>query len=196
MKAVRIAELKARLSEYPRAVRRGETIASIRSGECASPRSFRARGQYAPGSQASIGCACAESRVPAEALGVQRRRRAGLARDPAIASMIAYVDASVLLRVALRQRDALPEWRHIDPGRSERAHPDREPAHTGPAAAAGESLRRRGRDAPRDHPPSRSRPWSSSNSTRLCSSAPHSRCRPNWAPLTPCTWLPPVLWRK
>lgn len=25
-----------------------------------------------------------------------------------------YVDASVLLRVALRQQDALPEWRHID----------------------------------------------------------------------------------
>ena len=30
--------------------------------------------------------------------------------------MIAYVDASVLLRVALRQRDALPEWRRIQQG--------------------------------------------------------------------------------
>jgi hypothetical protein len=30
--------------------------------------------------------------------------------------MIAYVDASVLLRVALGQRNALPEWRHIDRG--------------------------------------------------------------------------------
>src|SRR2546428_8029020 len=30
--------------------------------------------------------------------------------------MIAYVDASVLLRVALRQRDALPEWRQIQQG--------------------------------------------------------------------------------
>lgn len=30
--------------------------------------------------------------------------------------MIAYVDASVLLRVALSQRDALPEWRQIDRG--------------------------------------------------------------------------------
>ena len=30
--------------------------------------------------------------------------------------MIAYVDTSVLLRVALRQRDALPEWREIDRG--------------------------------------------------------------------------------
>lgn len=30
--------------------------------------------------------------------------------------MIAYVDASVLLRVALGQRDALPEWRQIDRG--------------------------------------------------------------------------------
>ncbi len=30
--------------------------------------------------------------------------------------MIAYVDASVLLRVALGQPDALPEWRHIDRG--------------------------------------------------------------------------------
>lgn len=30
--------------------------------------------------------------------------------------MIAYVDASVLLRVALRQPDALPEWRKIDRG--------------------------------------------------------------------------------
>ncbi len=30
--------------------------------------------------------------------------------------MIAYVDASVLLRVALRQPDALSEWRHIDQG--------------------------------------------------------------------------------
>ena len=28
--------------------------------------------------------------------------------------MIAYVDASVLLRVTLRQPDALSEWRHID----------------------------------------------------------------------------------
>ena len=27
-----------------------------------------------------------------------------------------YVDASVLLRVALRQPDALPQWRHIDRG--------------------------------------------------------------------------------
>lgn len=30
--------------------------------------------------------------------------------------MIAYVDASVLLRVALRQPDALPEWRRIQRG--------------------------------------------------------------------------------
>lgn len=30
--------------------------------------------------------------------------------------MIAYIDASVLLRVALRQPDALPEWRQIDQG--------------------------------------------------------------------------------
>jgi predicted nucleic acid-binding protein len=30
--------------------------------------------------------------------------------------MIAYVDASVLLRVALRQPDALPEWRQIERG--------------------------------------------------------------------------------
>jgi uncharacterized protein len=30
--------------------------------------------------------------------------------------VIAYVDASVLLRVALRQPDMLPEWRQIDQG--------------------------------------------------------------------------------
>ncbi len=30
--------------------------------------------------------------------------------------MIAYVDASVLLRVALRQPDALAEWRHVQQG--------------------------------------------------------------------------------
>jgi predicted nucleic acid-binding protein len=30
--------------------------------------------------------------------------------------MIAYVDASVLLRVALRQPDALPEWRKVEQG--------------------------------------------------------------------------------
>lgn len=30
--------------------------------------------------------------------------------------MIAYVDASVLLRVALRQPNALPEWRQIEQG--------------------------------------------------------------------------------
>jgi hypothetical protein len=30
--------------------------------------------------------------------------------------MIAYVDASVLLRVVLGQPNALPEWRHIDRG--------------------------------------------------------------------------------
>ena len=30
--------------------------------------------------------------------------------------MIAYVDASVVLRVALRQPDALPEWRQIEQG--------------------------------------------------------------------------------
>jgi len=30
--------------------------------------------------------------------------------------MIAYIDASVLLRVALRQSDALPEWRQIEQG--------------------------------------------------------------------------------
>lgn len=32
--------------------------------------------------------------------------------------MIAYVDSSVLLRVALRQTDALPEWRQIERGAS------------------------------------------------------------------------------
>jgi predicted nucleic acid-binding protein len=30
--------------------------------------------------------------------------------------MIAYIDASVLLRVALRQANALPEWRRIEQG--------------------------------------------------------------------------------
>ena len=30
--------------------------------------------------------------------------------------MIAYVDASVLLRVALRQPDSLPEWRQVERG--------------------------------------------------------------------------------
>jgi uncharacterized protein len=30
--------------------------------------------------------------------------------------MIAYIDASVLLRIALGQPNALPEWRHIDRG--------------------------------------------------------------------------------
>jgi predicted nucleic acid-binding protein len=30
--------------------------------------------------------------------------------------LIAYVDTSVLLRVALRQRNALPEWRNVDHG--------------------------------------------------------------------------------
>ena len=30
--------------------------------------------------------------------------------------MIAYVDTTVLLRVALRQRNALPEWRNVDHG--------------------------------------------------------------------------------
>jgi predicted nucleic acid-binding protein len=30
--------------------------------------------------------------------------------------MIAYVDASVVLRIALGQPNALPEWRHIDRG--------------------------------------------------------------------------------
>ena len=30
--------------------------------------------------------------------------------------MIAYVDASVLLRIVLRQSDALPEWRRIERG--------------------------------------------------------------------------------
>ena len=30
--------------------------------------------------------------------------------------MIAYVDASVLLRIALRQSDALPQWRQIEQG--------------------------------------------------------------------------------
>jgi predicted nucleic acid-binding protein len=32
--------------------------------------------------------------------------------------VIAYVDSSVLLRVALRQTDALPEWRQIERGAS------------------------------------------------------------------------------
>lgn len=30
--------------------------------------------------------------------------------------MIAYVDASVLLRIVLRQSDALPEWRQVEQG--------------------------------------------------------------------------------
>ncbi|MGH8585166.1 MAG: hypothetical protein ACREWE_02910 [Gammaproteobacteria bacterium] len=38
-------------------------------------------------------------------------------------SVIAYVDASVLLRVTLRQPDALSEWRHIDQGISSPSTP-------------------------------------------------------------------------
>src|SRR5262249_51396201 len=46
----------------------------------------------------------------------QHRHRAAAARRATVAPMIAYVDASVLLRVALRQPDALPEWRQVQHG--------------------------------------------------------------------------------
>ena len=67
--------------------------------------------------------------------------------------MIAYVDASVLLRVALRQADALPEWRHIERGVASALIFDREPAYARSAAVARESFGRRSGDAPSDHPP-------------------------------------------
>src|SRR5205807_682512 len=52
----------------------------------------------------------------AKAVEAEPRRRSAAPRRTPAAPMIAYVDASVLLRVALRQPDALPEWRQIEQG--------------------------------------------------------------------------------
>src|SRR6476659_6001274 len=52
----------------------------------------------------------------AEAVEAERRHPRTPTRGAAGASVIAYVDASVLLRVALGQPDSLPEWSRIDRG--------------------------------------------------------------------------------
>ena len=83
MKQVRIAELKARLSEYLRAVRRGETIAVL------------------------------DRETP---IAPQARHRRPAPRGTPELPVIAYVDASVLLRVALEQSNALAEWPRIQQG--------------------------------------------------------------------------------
>ena len=116
MKQVGIAELKSRLSEYLRAVRRGETIYVLDretavAQDCAgSPekciayskaRSRHTAAQPRPASQAG--------RAEARCRGAADGRAPG-------ASAIAYVDASVLLRLALGQPDASREWRDIHQG--------------------------------------------------------------------------------
>ena len=63
--------------------------------------------------------------------------------------MIAYVDASVLLRVALRPPGMLSEWRQIEPGSLERTGASREPASFGPPAPASPSRGSGGGHAPR-----------------------------------------------
>jgi hypothetical protein len=60
--------------------------------------------------------ACEPSTV-AKTSQSENRRGAASAGGAAVASMIAYIDASVLLRVALRQSDALPEWPQVVGGR-------------------------------------------------------------------------------
>src|SRR5207244_787 len=57
-----------------------------------------------------------QSSTAAEGLGTRDRCCELAARGAPRAPVIAYVDASVLLRVAFRQPDALPEWRQIDRG--------------------------------------------------------------------------------
>src|SRR6476469_2063366 len=52
----------------------------------------------------------------AEAVQAERRHPRTPTRGAAGTSVIAYVDASVLLRVALGQPDSLPEWSRIDRG--------------------------------------------------------------------------------
>jgi prevent-host-death family protein len=95
MKQVRIAELKARLSEYLRAVRQGETIAVLdRETPVAEIVPVRARATLrvrkpAPGTPPP-------NRVPLAQAGETGRGRGATAprRTPG-ASMIAYIDASV-----------------------------------------------------------------------------------------------------
>lgn len=101
VKEVRIAELQARLSEYLRIVR---------------PDSPGARTGRVEDSNAGPRKSSAESRPPAEAPeGEPGHRRAPPRRAPG-SSVIAYVDASVLLRLALGQPDSLAEWPTIQRG--------------------------------------------------------------------------------
>jgi len=95
--------------------------------------------------------------------------------------MIAYVDASVLLRVALGQPNALPDWRQIERGVSS-ALITTESLRTLIVYGCARKLS--------DIEVARRRStilalldsWNWSRSTRSCSSALHSRCRPKWAP--------------
>src|SRR5450631_3266219 len=66
--------------------------------------------------QAGLGLTDAEQSVAAETSAAQTGCGGIAARGTTKPSMIAYVDASVLLRVALGQSNALPEWRQIDRG--------------------------------------------------------------------------------
>ncbi len=115
MKAVRIAELKARLSAYLRAVRRGETvtildretpIARIVPYTGASARlEVRRPGANAPALHDVPLPPPLRVAVDTVALLLEERR----------AAMIAYADSSVLLRIVLRQPGALKRTARAGP---------------------------------------------------------------------------------
>src|SRR5262249_53531161 len=130
MKQVRIAALKARLSHYLRAVRRGETIAVLdRDTSVAQIVPIRDRPALrirkpARGYPRSKSCPLAEV---SQAEG--RHRRAPPRGTPR-SSVTRYVDASWLRRLAFRQPESRAQWSKIDRGVSSALVRRRASAHS------------------------------------------------------------------
>jgi prevent-host-death family protein len=114
MQSIRVAELKARLSEQLRSVKRGETITVLERDTPVArivPMSEAGAAlRFVAGTPQAV-----VRRETAAAAGDEGRHR-GVAAGGAGRAMTAYVDSSVVLRVLLGQQGRLAEWKQITKG--------------------------------------------------------------------------------
>ena len=116
MKAVGVAELKGNLSKYLRAVRRGHPLVVLdRNTPVAQNHPIPGRRARLAGQAPRRGGAQAQAAALAATASAPPRSRRALTRGTA-GAVIAYLDSSVVLRLALSQPDALAEWHAIDEG--------------------------------------------------------------------------------
>ena len=110
-RTVKVAELKARLTAYLRAVRRGHPV-TVCERDTPMARLVPYAGR---GAADGAGAAPRAARdAAAAAAGPPGRQPGRAARGAAVLAMIAYLDASVVLRLVLGEPNHLAEWPRIE----------------------------------------------------------------------------------